>query len=140
MAEVSKSGRIEAAAADVWALVSEFNGLPAWLPPVAASETEGEGIGAVRTVTMQDGAKIAERLEAFDADAMTYTYSMTDMGPLPMAEYQSTMVVSPDGDGCTITWTGTFEPAGAPSEVVAELVGGLYDSGIGSVQEKLGKS
>ena len=140
MAEVSKSARFEAAAADVWALVSEFNGLPSWLPPVAASATDGEGVGAVRLVTLQDGAQVKERLEAFDPGAMSYTYSMTDMGPLPIGSYESTVVVTADGSGCTMSWTATFEPAGAPEEEVAGMIGGLYDSGLGSVREKLGES
>tara|TARA_B100001750_G_scaffold153903_2_gene123449 strand:+ start:1293 stop:1715 length:423 start_codon:yes stop_codon:yes gene_type:complete len=139
MTEVSRNARIEAGAADVWALVSDFDGLPKWLPPVAASETAGDGVGAVRTVTMQDGAKVVERLEALDADAMTYTYSMTDSGSLPIGDYESTVRVRPDGDGCTVTWSSTFEPAGASAEEVAGMVGGLYESGLGSLVEKLGK-
>ena len=55
MPTVTKQAAFEASAPTVWALVREFGKLDEWLPPVVGCETDGEGIGAVRTLTLGDG-------------------------------------------------------------------------------------
>ena len=109
MPTVTKQAAFEASAPTVWALVREFGKLDEWLPPVVGCETDGEGIGALRTLTLGDGAVVVERLEAHDDAARTLTYSMTDAGPMPLVDYVSTIEVSANPDGTsTMSWTGSF--------------------------------
>ena len=70
----------------VWRVVSDFNGLAAWMPGMTGSVIEagkgGKEIGAVRCLTMagtQD--KLRERLEALSPDELLITYSVLE-GPL----------------------------------------------------------
>lgn len=138
MPTVMKQAAFEASAPKVWALVREFGRLDEWLPPVVGCATEGEGIGALRTLTLGDGAVVVERLEAHDDDARTLTYSMTDAGPMPLVDYVSTIAVSPNPDGTsTMSWTGSFSVADADEAVVVGSIEGLYQSGLDSVREKL---
>jgi len=134
MPSVNKQAKINASAAKVWAIVGQFDTLGQWLPPVASCDTVGTGIGAVRTITMQDGASVQERLDAHDDKQRTQTYSMIDTGPLPLVDYQSTIAVNAEPDGqSTMTWSSTFGVSGAPETEVAEMVESLYVSGIEAV-------
>ncbi|MCY4393553.1 MAG: SRPBCC family protein [Rhodospirillaceae bacterium] len=138
MPTVTKQAALEASAPAVWAAVRNFGKLDEWLPPVVGCETDGEGIGALRTLTLGDGAVVVERLDAHDDGARTLTYSMTDAGPMPLVDYVSTIAVSANPDGTsTMTWTGNFGVSGADEAEVVGSIEGLYQSGLDSVAEKL---
>ena len=64
---------------------------------------------------------------------------MTDVGPMPLAEYQATITVKEaDPNTSIVEWSGTFEPKGAPDDEVAETVSGIYTSGFGAIAERFG--
>ena len=138
MPTVTKEAVFAAKAGKVWAVVRDFGRLDEWLPPVVGCETGGEGIGALRTLTLGDGAVVVERLEAHDDDARTLTYSMTDAGPMPLVDYVSTIAVSANPDGtATMRWSSAFGVSGADEGAVVASIEGLYQSGLDSVGEKL---
>ena len=62
-----------------WDLVAAF-GDCAWIPGIESCEVTGEGIGAVRKLKM-GAMEIHERLEAFDPEARTLSYSIIE-GPI----------------------------------------------------------
>lgn len=138
MPTVTKEESFEASADAVWAVVREFGRLDEWLPPVVGCETDREGIGALRTLTLADGAVVVERLEAHDDAARTLTYSMTDSGPLPLVDYVSTIAVRANADGtAAMNWSGSFGVSGAEEADVVALIEVLYRSGLDSVGAKL---
>ena len=141
MPTVTKEAAFKASADEVWAVVRDFGRLDEWLPPVETCVADREGIGALRTLTLGDGAVIVERLDAHDDDARTLTYSMTDAGPMPLVDYVSTIAVSENADGtAAMTWSGSFGVSGADEAEVAGSIEGLYQSGLDSVAEKLAAS
>lgn len=113
----------------VWDILGNFGGVKVG-GPVTAFNLEGEGVGAVRTITM-GGANIVERLEEFDAAGMSLKYVILNEDcPLPVSGYSATIKVKSDGDNaCTVEWIGTFEPKGAP-EAASAAVRGIYTGGI----------
>lgn len=138
MVEVVVTQDIDASADEAWRLIGGFNGLPGWLEVVASSEAEGEGVGAMRTLTLGDGAVIRERQEARDDESRTYTYSIVE-GPLPIRDYLATLSVRERGAGaCTVEWSSTFEPDGVPEADAVDLIEGLYRGGLASAKAKLG--
>ena len=138
MTDVKVSEQVAASADAVWELLGDFGGLQKVMPAITSLELEGDGVGAVRTVRMGDGPPISERLESFDAQARTMQYSIADAGPLPLANYLATIVVSEDGDGCRVDWSGTFDVAGASADDASALVQGMYSGGISAVRRALG--
>lgn len=90
MSQVVLRATIGASADEVWATISDFNGAPNYLGGLATSTMEGEGVGAVRTVTTKDGTQVQERLERFDPATYLLSYTII-AGPLPMANYVATM-------------------------------------------------
>ena len=94
---------------------------------------------AVRTIGLANGS-VVERLDRCDAEQRIFTYSITNEDcPLPVSGYSATITIADDGDGtCTVEWTGTFEPKGAPEEQAITLVKGLYTGGIEGARKALG--
>ena len=95
----------------------------------------GEGVGAERTLTLEDGRQIVDRLDAQGDDF--YTYSIVS-GPLPVSAYTATMSVKPkDDQNCVFTWSGTFEPQGITAEQATGLFETIYRSGIAMMEKTL---
>ncbi|KAB2976714.1 SRPBCC family protein [Streptomyces sp. SS1-1] len=120
----------------VWQLIGGFGALPDWLPYIPVSELE-EG-GRVRVLTNEEGGVIVERLQRFDDDARTYTYSIVD-APFPVTGYRSTLTVhDTDGTGSRVEWSGTFTPAGVSEEEAVALFQGIYRDGLAALKQTLG--
>jgi len=138
MASVSMRTAVEASADAVWAVVSDFNGLPKFVAAIVESRMEGSGVGARRTLTLADGAVIVEQLESHDDAARTLSYSIVS-SPLPLANYLSTQTVRPAGEGrCELEWASTFEPEGAPEAEAKAIVEGVYSAGFEGIQKLFG--
>lgn len=126
MARVSKTTTIQASPDVVWDTVGDFGGIHTYVEAIADVTTEGDGIGTMRTLTLQDGAQITERLDHRDDEARELRYSIVQ-SPLPLEDYAATAQVRAKGPkACAITWSATFEPRGAPEDEVVELIEGLY--------------
>ncbi|KOQ36450.1 SRPBCC family protein, partial [Achromobacter xylosoxidans] len=113
-----------------------FDSLPDWLPYIPSSELS-EG-GRVRSLLNPDGDAIVERLEAFDNDARSYTYSIL-RAPFPVTGYRSTLRVVgiDDGHAARVEWSGSFTPAGVSDEDAAALFEGIYRDGLAALKDTL---
>ncbi|WP_329034456.1 SRPBCC family protein [Streptomyces sp. NBC_00178] len=133
MATTSVSVRIPVPPDRVWKLIGGFGSLPDWLPYIPGSEL-GEG-GRVRSLTDQDGGVIVERLETFDDEARTYSYSILS-APFPVTAYLSTLTVHADsGPGTSrVEWSGTFTPDGVDEAEAVGLFRGIYSDGLAALQ------
>ena len=127
MAKVSMQTTIPASADEVWRTISDFNGLPKFVSAITASSMEGSGVGALRTLTLQDSdAPVVEKLESLDEQARSLSYSIIQ-SPLPLADYLATVEVRQlDEKQCEIKWWSTFEPKGAPEAEAQKIVEGVY--------------
>ena len=132
MISVSKKATINAAADDVWKTISDFNGLPRFVSLIIDSKVEGEGIGAVRTITLADGQQGEETLRSLDNENMTLSYSLADDPGRPFKGYVATMKLVALGDNeCELEWSSTFDAQEGVSEEDAKaLPAGLYENGI----------
>jgi mxaD protein len=148
-ARLHETNMIEIAAppTKVWAIVQNFSDLT-WVPPVkTSSATEGNTIGSVRTVDL-GGPKLVERLTAYNAAGMTYTYAITDdpanVKTLPVTNYTSTITVKPSGAGTKVIWVGSFmraDPGPKPAanmddKTASTAIGGVYTAGLNGLKKK----
>lgn len=132
MAHASASIHVPASADKVWELVGGFLSLPDWLPLIAKSQPD-EG-GRLRHLTTQDGGQITERLESFDNQARTYSYSIAQ-GPFPVTDYLATLKVSAEGEqAALVEWSGTFTPAGISDSEAEALFLGIYRGGLDALK------
>jgi hypothetical protein len=86
---------------------------------------EGQGIGALRTLTSPDGSTIVERLETLDEASHQLSYVL--LTDTPFCNCVTTMAVSDLGpDQAELVWSASFQPDGLPaSEAVMLLEGAL---------------
>jgi hypothetical protein len=112
--EIVVRKKLAASAADVWAIVGDFAGCAQWCL-VGSCTVEGQGVGAVRTVTGQGGGvaddlRLKQCLTAFDPEARSLAYDMADSEGLPWTDYRSRISVSEAPGGCEVTWVCQVNP------------------------------
>lgn len=139
MGSVKVVETVNASADRVWDLFRDFGGVKRYSGGIQSCTVEGEGIGAVRTLSLPGDATLKERLESFDEGGRTLSYSILEPSPLPLRSYLSTLRVAEDGPKrCRVQWSGRFEPAGAGEEQVTGMIRGIYTGGIAGVRKSLG--
>lgn len=114
---------------DLWEILGDFGQTGKWTgrPPEACIQ-EGEGIGALRTLTLLDGREIVDRLEA--QSEYSYSYSIVT-SPLPFKRYRATMSVEPvDAGKSRFRWVGEFEPDGMSEDEAVAFTRNIYAMGI----------
>lgn len=115
----------------VWAVVGDPAGAAQWIPSLESSRLEGD----VRHVVFTDGNPARERIASHDDENRTYTYEYID-GPLPLAEYSSTIRVEQVGSGSAISWDAKFTAAGDDAESLEkQLVTGIGEIYQGALDE-----
>ncbi len=135
MTGVNLQTTINTSADDVWQTVSDFNGLGTFVAAVANSTVDGSGVGSIRTLTLQDGSQLFEKLERLDDASKSLEYSIVS-GPLPVEHYRSTITVTKIGpDQCEVSWSSTFEPKGVSAEQAEEVISGIYKMGFDGLKK-----
>lgn len=137
MLEVVREKVVDADPQTVWALVSDFGGVAEWHPACVASSVQNVGDSVQRTIVVGDGARLIEKLEARDDSGMSLSYSIVE-GPLPVANYFSTLKVEGQGESSKLTWSGRFDASGAPDERAIQIVAGIYESGLDALKKRFG--
>lgn len=130
MTKVSMTTELNVPADEVWKLIGGFNAVSDWHPAVTKSQTEGEGQGSVRRLSLAGGGTIVERLESVDNDERLYSYSIVD-SPLPVSNYKATIRVREKGDGKSTVaeWSSEFSPLRASESDASKVIQGIYDAG-----------
>jgi len=133
--EVKKSATIDAPPATLWMTIGGFCGIGDWHPVVEKCVLSESGGKPHRTLSLKGGGTLLEEQTARDDKGMSYTYAILE-GPLPVADYTSTIQVTPAGKGSTVTWTGRFKAKGAPDDKAEAAIAGVYEAGLKGIAEK----
>jgi len=128
----------------VWRVVSDFNGLPSWMPGMKDSAIEpgknATEVGAVRRLSMT-GTKDAlrERLETFSPGEFLITYSVLD-GPLPVKNVRTSLRLRPITDiyGTLGEWSTEFETEKGKEEEGEQFMARVFSAGFRSLKRRLG--
>ena len=111
----------------LWAKIGDFCGISKWHPAIEKCELSADG--KTRTLSLKGGGNVVEALVKMDAAGHSYTYSIVS-GPLPVANYTSTISVAADGAGSTVTWVGKYDAKGASDADSKKTMDGVYDAGL----------
>lgn len=128
---------VKSSAAAVWEKVGNFGGIHVWHPAITATDMKGDGKteGNTRTLTLGDGATIAETLLGYDANAMSMSYEI-NKSPLPIKDYESKITVEELTDGTSkVKWVSTLNSNGVPDDEAAGIIKGIYEGGLKSLSE-----
>lgn len=129
---------ITANAQDVFKVLGDFGRIKVG-GAITAFELEGDGVGAVRTITMGDG-QVIERLDEYDSERLVFGYSiLNEDNPLPVSNYSAHVeITANDENTCTVNWSGTFEPKGTDEAAASKVVRRIYTGGIAGTRKALG--
>ncbi len=135
--EVCREMRLPTSAAITWRLVGDFCPARQWNADIVSCHIAGgtnNEPGAIREITVRNGATVRERLVGRDAAARNLSY-VIDASPLPVVNYYATLSVSDQRDGSLVQWKCTFDAApGADIEVARQIIEGIYAAGLESLR------
>ncbi|GAA1865284.1 SRPBCC family protein [Pseudonocardia ailaonensis] len=139
------SGVVAAPADKVWALIRDFNGLPAFLAAISES-TIIEGVdgqvGAIRLLTLAGGGDpFEEKLIHLDDADHTLTYAFTGANPFNVRRYVSTVRVAPitDTGESFVEWWSEYDADGDQEEALDRtFADDVYAGGIAGLRSTLG--
>ncbi len=138
------SGVVPGSVDEVWTLVRDFNGMPAWHPGIEKSSLDSGGsgteVGAVRRLTLGGGGVVVERLLTLDDLSYTFTYQILE-SPFAVRRYISTCRMAPvtDSGHTFIEWWSDYDSEAADEEELTKtFAGGVYGGGIKALQERFG--
>ena len=144
MAKVYISSVIPAAVADVWVMVRDFNGLPAWHPAIAESRIElqfpSDKVGCIRNFVLKDGGRIREQLLALSDYDFSCTYTILE-SPMGVSNYIATLKLTPitDGPRTFIEWSAEFDCAKENERDLVKTIGkGVFQGGFDALKEHFG--
>jgi hypothetical protein len=142
MAEVYVSTVIDAPAAAVWAVIRDFNALPAWTPFVAESRIEANApadqVGCVRAFLLKDGGRIRERLLALSDYDFSQSYAILE-SPMDVENYVATLRLLPvtDGGRTFAEWSAAFTcPPAREQELVTHIGRAVFLAGLQTLQSR----
>ncbi len=138
MTDITVVESIAANANDVFKILGDFGRIKVG-GAITAFEIEGDGVGAVRTITT-GGGKVIERLDEYDTEKLVFGYSiLNEDNPLPVSNYSARVEITADDETtCTVNWSGSFEPKGADEATASKVVRGIYTGGIAGTRRALG--
>ncbi|MGC1559409.1 MAG: SRPBCC family protein [Bradyrhizobium sp.] len=111
----------------LWKKVGDFCGIASWHPAIEKCVLSPDG--KQRTLSLKGGGTIVEALESWDDAGRSYTYTILS-GPLPVANYHSTMTVAADPKGSALKWMGTFDAKGVSDADAKKTFDGIYEAGV----------
>ncbi|UDL93786.1 SRPBCC family protein [Lichenihabitans sp. PAMC28606] len=141
MSKAYASTIVPAPADTVWAIIRDFDGLPTWHTGIAKSSIDDglppDRVGCIRTLVLQDGASIREKLLALsDVDrSMSYDFQAS---PFPVRDYEATLRVLPvtDGDASFVEWSATFTAAETDEAAMRDTFAkGVFQSGLDALKQ-----
>lgn len=145
MAKVYASAVIPAPVGAVWAVIRDFDALPAWTGFVAESRIEhhraADQIGCVRNFVLRDGGRIRERLLALSDYDMSCTYAILE-SPLGVDNYVATLRLIPvtETDHSFAEWSAEFDAAPEREAALVQQIGrGVFAAGLASLKQRFAR-
>lgn len=125
--------------AKLWDRFGGWCAIAEWHPAVKTCEEVKDGDDLYRTLTLQDGGIIKEKL--VDKSAVSYRYAIVE-SPLPVKNYEAQFSVVPDDDDLdevNIVWAATYDAADGKEDGDArKTIDGIFKDGINNIETMLG--
>lgn len=120
----------------VWTAISSAGGLDRWFPVIASCRVEGEGVGAVRYLELDNGGAIKDVVKEINHAESKFVYVRTE-SPFPVNRYEGEVTVrNSDGGKTEISWTVEIDIDEHSDELNAFVRNALSD-GISGIERDL---
>ena len=141
-----KEIEINAPADKVWEIVSDFCSIKKWNPDVSGCENnKGNEPDSERTITLENGQSLKEKLAKYKPDNKSYMYFMTEPNAdaFPVNTHSLTITVKENGGKSTVEFKGAFyrsfpgpnPPPELTDEAAAEKLGEFYMHGLEGIKQ-----
>ncbi len=118
-----------------WAAISNIGGLDRWFPVITACSVSGTG--ATRILTLADGAKIKDRIDAIDHQHRRLRYTRIE-SPFPVRSYRGTVEIRHANAGAAeLSWTVEIDALEDQSEPLIEFLRNALAGGIQGLEQDL---
>jgi len=123
VSEIRSHVIIDAAADEVWRIVSDTPNIAEWMPSMKESTGDAER----RTVTLSDGSTLVEDIVTNDSDRRRLRYRVVG-GDLPVTDHLGTVDVLPIAeDRSLVVYSTEVEPADLAAAFDEAIEGGLQN-------------
>src|SRR5664279_3707323 len=132
------SKKMDVPADKAWDAIKRFGRLDVWFPTMAECKIDGEGVGAIRFLTLDGGlGNITDRLVGLDEAGYRLTYERTE-SPFPVSSYVGNVEVFASFDSlAVVVWTVDFESEPELSEPVAAILKDAIAAGLDGMEADL---
>ncbi len=121
----------------VWSAVAAFGRIDRWAAGVSGCVADGEGPGAIRTVSLA-GRQVREQLEAIDPFVRTLSYRIVPPHGLPAGEVRSEIeLIALDDGGVEMRWRSQATDLEVPAEQLGARIEEFYRLSIAGLDEML---
>jgi Polyketide cyclase / dehydrase and lipid transport len=125
----------------LWRTLSDFEHIDRW-SNLKVRSIEGSGIGCLRTVEMESGVRVTERLLLCDHERRVVSYEVLAPNPYPMLDYRATVTIEATSvERSRLHWVGSYVPtAGLDPAKTDKLLHGVYNGGIELLRQHFARS
>ncbi len=121
------SATLNASPNKVWDLLKTGEAVDKWFPFIKTCKLEGEGVGAKRICSTEDGKTLEESILAIDHENMVFKYSIDNHTmDMPTENIQGTMQIKNQDGKTQLDWEVSFDLTMELDEAtVNEMKGGM---------------
>lgn len=130
---VNVTKTLSAGSDKVWSAIRGIGGLERWFPIIATCRVNGAGVGAIRIMTLNDGAEIKDRIDEINDTARRFRYTRTE-SPFPVNRYLGTVEVRDDNCKTTLSWTLELDISPEVRDELTSLLTGALSDGIDGLE------
>lgn len=141
---------IQAAAAEVWAAVKQFDAIADWHPDLKKSEGDGRNqSGGQRTLTFQNGQSLVEELDYYNEQEREYSYRLKSENTqaFPTSSHSVELKVAPGETPASSVVTlksrfyrgdtGNNPPENLNDEAAVKAMSAFFKNGLSGLKNKL---
>ena len=120
----------------VWTAIAGVGGLDRWFPIISACRVEGEGVGALRILTLRDGGEMRDWIVEIDDAARRLRYERRVL-PFPVENYRGAVLVRSAARGADVSWTIDYDVAEPARAQISALVFSAISDGLDGLEKEL---
>lgn len=123
----------------VWSAISNIDNLDRWFSAIKHCHVEGQGVGAIRTLTLSEGGIIRDIIEEVDFEKHQLCYKCITL-PFPVSNYQGAVNLSSTSEGETdLSWSAKYQVSNENQQEMRTLILSILNDGINGIEQDLQK-
>lgn len=130
--------KIKEEAEALWQKFGGWCAIKDWHPAVTDCAESKEGDDTYRTLTLDNGGTIKEKL--VEQQKRLYRYEIVE-SPLPVKNYSAQFALTPDDDDLdelNFAWSAVFDAKDAEDDKARDTIDGIFEAGLDSIKKTVG--